>query len=97
MQKSLTKFYPCCPAWAAGAHASAHALYTLLGGASRGGQRQAPAARGTRGLEGHSKPTSVASSPTVGYPALKDTLASQGPRYRQRSGRRFESGNALDA
>lgn len=60
-------------------YASAHALYTLLGGAGRGGQRQAPAAWGTRGLEGSSRPTSVASSPTVGYPALEDTLPLQGP------------------
>lgn len=78
-------------------HASAHALYTLLGGAGRGGQRRAPAARGTRGLEGRSRPTSAALSPTVGYPALEDTLPSHGPRYRHRSGRRFESGSALDA
>ena len=72
-------------------HASAHALYTLLGGAGRGGQRRAPAARGTRGLEGRSRPTSAASSPTAGYPALEDTLPSQGPRYRHRSGPRLDS------
>ena len=61
-------------------HTPAHALYTLLVGAGRGGQWRVPAARGTQGLEGRSRPTSAASSPTVGYPALEDMLPLQGPR-----------------